>query len=163
MPESKDVYSHNSLINHNWWQWLKPLWPNNITCTFECIPPHPNECQIRTANHSPQPFGHSLTLCSHCVRCSSSSRLGTILVQPGLGHGTLTNLAIIDITDNFMKSLSSSKHGIPEYDGMITTIPQSRFWSDFPETHSQNLICYHWLSMPGNSKILHCGILFDMP
>ena len=62
-----------------------------------------------STNNSPQPFGHSLTLCSHCVRCWSSSRLGTILVQPGLGHGTLTNLAImhVEITDNIIHEITA--------------------------------------------------------
>ena len=25
------------------------------------------------------------------------------------------------------------------------------------------MLCYHWLSVSGNSEILHCGILIDMP
>ena len=47
---------------------------------------------------------------------------------------------------------------------MLTTFPQCNFSPlVFPEILSQNLICYHWLSVSGNSKILHCGIVINMP
>ena len=43
-----------------------------------------------------------------------------------------------------------------------TTFPQGNFSSEFPEALSQNHICYHWLSVSGNSEIMHCGILIYM-
>ena len=46
---------------------------------------------------------------------------------------------------------------------MLTTFPHCNFSSEFPKILSQNLICYHWLSMAGNSKTMHCGILINMP
>ena len=33
----------------------------------------------------------------------------------------------------------------------------------FPRNYQSNLIRYHWLSKPGNSKIMHYGILFHIP
>ena len=47
--------------------------------------------------------------------------------------------------------------------GLLTTFPQCDFWLEFPGILSQNLICYHWLSVTGNSKIIHCGILINIP
>ena len=38
-----------------------------------------------------------------------------------------------------------------------------QFSLEFPEVLSQNLICYHWLSVSGNSKIMYCGILINTP
>ena len=38
-----------------------------------------------------------------------------------------------------------------------------QFSLEFPEVLSQNPICYHWLSVSGNSKIMHCGILINTP
>ena len=46
---------------------------------------------------------------------------------------------------------------------MLTTFPQSNSSLEFPEILSQNLLCYHWLSVSGNSKTMHCGILINMP
>ena len=46
---------------------------------------------------------------------------------------------------------------------MLTTFPQCNSSQEFPDMPSKNLICYHWLSVYGNSKIMHCGILFNMP
>ena len=46
--------------------------------------------------------------------------------------------------------------------GVLTTFPQGNFASEFTEILSQNLVCYHWLSAPGNSEIMHCGILIYM-
>ena len=46
---------------------------------------------------------------------------------------------------------------------MLTTFPQFDSSLEIPELLSQNLICYHWLSVSGNSKIMHCGILINMP
>ena len=43
-----------------------------------------------------------------------------------------------------------------------TTFPLCNLLQTFPVVLSQNTICYHWLSMPGNSKIMHCGILLNM-
>ena len=48
-------------------------------------------------------------------------------------------------------------------EGMLTTFSQCNFSLEFPEILSQNPICYHWLSMPGNSNIMHFGILINMP
>ena len=47
--------------------------------------------------------------------------------------------------------------------GVLTAFSYPNFESEFPQTHSQNLIYYHWLSMLANSKILHFGIPFNMP
>ena len=46
---------------------------------------------------------------------------------------------------------------------MLTTFPQCNFSLEFSEILSQNHIRYHWLSVSGNSKIMHCGILINMP
>ena len=43
---------------------------------------------------------------------------------------------------------------------MLTTFPQWNFSLEFPEIPNQNLICYHWPSVSGNSEIMHCGILY---
>ena len=42
-------------------------------------------------------------------------------------------------------------------------ISTSNLSLEFPEILSQTLICYHWLSVSGNSKRMHCGILINMP
>ena len=47
--------------------------------------------------------------------------------------------------------------------GMLKTFPQCTFSLEFPEILRQNLLCYHWLSMSGNSKMMHCGILINTP
>ena len=47
--------------------------------------------------------------------------------------------------------------------GMLTTFPQCNFSLEFPEILSQNLICYHRLSVSGNSEMMHCGKLMSMP
>ena len=48
---------------------------------------------------------------------------------------------------------------------MITTFPQRNFSMEFPEILSQDYIpvCYHWLSTSEISKVMHCGILINMP
>ena len=46
---------------------------------------------------------------------------------------------------------------------VLTKFPQCNFLQEFPETLSQSLMCHHWLSAPGNSKTMHCGILINMP
>ena len=46
---------------------------------------------------------------------------------------------------------------------MLTTFPLCNFSLEFPKILSQNLRCYHWLRVSGNSKIMHCGMLFNMP
>ena len=46
---------------------------------------------------------------------------------------------------------------------MLTTFPQCNFSLEFLEILSQNHIRYHWLSVSGNSKIKHCGIVINMP
>ena len=45
----------------------------------------------------------------------------------------------------------------------VNSIPTMQFSLEFPEILSQNLICYHWLSMSGNSKIMHYGLHINMP
>ena len=35
--------------------------------------------------------------------------------------------------------------------------------SEFPYTLRQITLCYHWLSVPKNAEINHCGILFNRP
>ena len=46
--------------------------------------------------------------------------------------------------------------------GMLTIFPQCRFLLEFPDILSQKLICYHRLSVFGNSGIMHCGIPINM-
>ena len=46
---------------------------------------------------------------------------------------------------------------------MLTTCPQCNFSPEIPEILRQSHICYHWHSVSGISKIMHCGILIDMP
>ena len=46
---------------------------------------------------------------------------------------------------------------------MLTTFPQCNCSLEFPEILSQNHIRYHWLSVSGISKIMHCGILISIP
>ena len=41
---------------------------------------------------------------------------------------------------------------------MFTTLPKCNFSLEF-----QNHTCYHWLSVPGISNIMHCGLLINMP
>ena len=45
---------------------------------------------------------------------------------------------------------------------MSTTFPQGNFPLEIPELISRNLICCHWLSMSGNSKMMHHGILINL-
>ena len=47
--------------------------------------------------------------------------------------------------------------------GILTIFPQCSFSREFPGMLSQNLICHHWLSVSGNSEIMHCRILINMP
>ena len=44
---------------------------------------------------------------------------------------------------------------------MWTMFPQCNFSQEFPEILRQNLICYHSLSVSGNSEVMHCGILIN--
>ena len=46
---------------------------------------------------------------------------------------------------------------------MLTTFPQCNFSLGFPEILSQNLIRRHLLSVLGNSKTMHYGILINTP
>ena len=46
---------------------------------------------------------------------------------------------------------------------MLTTFPQCNFSLKFPEILSQYHICYHWMCLSGISKIMHSGILINMP
>ena len=46
---------------------------------------------------------------------------------------------------------------------MLTTFPQCKFSPELPEILSQNRKCYNWLSVSGISKIMHCGLLINMP
>ena len=52
---------------------------------------------------------------------------------------------------------------IPNVIGHVNNIPTMQFSLEFPEILSQNLICYHWLSVSEISKIKHCGILIYIP
>ena len=45
----------------------------------------------------------------------------------------------------------------------VNNIPTMHFLLEFSEILSQNHICYHSLSVSGISKIMHCGILINMP
>ena len=45
---------------------------------------------------------------------------------------------------------------------MLTASPQCTFSLESPPTLSQKQICYHWLSVYGIYKIMHCGILIKM-
>ena len=47
--------------------------------------------------------------------------------------------------------------------GMLITFPQCNVSLEFPEILSQNLKDYHWLGVSGMLKIMHCGILINMP
>ena len=46
---------------------------------------------------------------------------------------------------------------------MFKTFPQCKLLLEFPEILSQSHICYHWLSVSEISKMMHCGILIDVP
>ena len=46
--------------------------------------------------------------------------------------------------------------------GVLTTFPQCNFSLKSPEVLSQTHTCYHWLSVSGISKIMHCAILRSM-
>ena len=46
----------------------------------------------------------------------------------------------------------------------MTAFPLGHLKLEFPEILSKNIICYHLLSVSGNSEIMHCGmILINMP
>ena len=46
----------------------------------------------------------------------------------------------------------------------FNNIPTRQFTLEYPEIlHTLYHICYHWLSVSGISKIMHCGILLNMP
>ena len=45
---------------------------------------------------------------------------------------------------------------------MLQTFPQCNFSLEYPKILSQTYICYLWLSVSKNSKIMHCGILINM-
>ena len=47
--------------------------------------------------------------------------------------------------------------------GTLTTFPQCNFSLEFRDLLSQNYICYQWLSVFGIYKIIHRGILDNMP
>ena len=47
--------------------------------------------------------------------------------------------------------------------GMLTMFPQCNSLLEFLEILSQNLVSYHTLSESGNFKIIHRGILINMP
>ena len=71
------------------------------------------------------------------------------------GQGTDHRLHWRTIFTN-MESVSHQK-------GVFTTFPQCNFSLEFPEILIQNLLYYHQLSVSWNYKILHCGILINMP
>ena len=47
--------------------------------------------------------------------------------------------------------------------GHANNIPTMQFSLEFPEILSQNFLCSHWLSLSGNSEIMYCGILINVP
>ena len=47
--------------------------------------------------------------------------------------------------------------------GHVDNFPRMQFLLEFSEILSHNHICYHWMSVYGISKIMHCGILINMP
>ena len=47
--------------------------------------------------------------------------------------------------------------------GVLTSFPQCNLSLEFREILKSKSICFHWLSAPGNSEIMHCGILIYMP
>ena len=42
-------------------------------------------------------------------------------------------------------------------------IPTMQFFTGISRNIQSKSYCYHWLRVSGNSKIMHCGILIDMP
>ena len=46
---------------------------------------------------------------------------------------------------------------------VLNNIPIMQFRSGIPRNTQSKHICYHWLSVSGVSKIMHCGILINMP
>ena len=46
--------------------------------------------------------------------------------------------------------------------GHVNNIPSMQFIRKFPEILGQNLVHYRWLSVSGNSEIMHCGILIRL-
>ena len=68
-----------------------------------------------------------------------------------------------------VKDYSELEPGILHYSeysmvimGMLTTFPQCNSSLQFPEILSENLTCYHWLSVYENSKKMRYGILLTM-
>ena len=47
--------------------------------------------------------------------------------------------------------------------GHVNEYPTMQFSLEFPEILSQNCICYHLLSVSEIFKIVHCGILINLP
>ena len=46
--------------------------------------------------------------------------------------------------------------------GHVNNIPTMQFFIGIPRnTQSKSFICYNWLSVVGNSKTMHCGILIN--
>ena len=71
-----------------------------------------------------------------------------------MSYTVLKQLKAMDESSLLSKSIQS---------GMCTTFPQCIFPLGFLEILSQNHICYHCMSVSGNSKIMHCGILINTP
>ena len=48
--------------------------------------------------------------------------------------------------------------------GNVNNIPTMKFFTGISKnTHSQKLLCYHWLGVSGISRVMHCGILINVP
>ena len=62
------------------------------------------------------------------------------------------------------KAETQCKQLLPEHSpfDMLIAFPQCNFESGFKEMLCQKLSCFHWLSIPKNSKIIHCGIRFKI-
>ena len=47
--------------------------------------------------------------------------------------------------------------------GHVHNVPTMQFFTGVPKILSQNLISYRWLNAFGDSKIMYCGTLINMP
>ena len=56
-----------------------------------------------------------------------------------------------------------SHYSVVSSKGHVNNTTTMQFFTGFPEILSQNLIRYHWLRVSGISKIMHCGLLINMP
>ena len=47
--------------------------------------------------------------------------------------------------------------------GYVNSLPTMQLSLVFPEILTQNITHCHWQSVPGNSRLMYCGILINMP